>query len=446
MFLLRLPLQFAAASDTLRVYVHTNMEPAGILKQHLRSLVLLGLLLLSTSATVGVVAAEKEASKGKEEAPASAAVPAAAAAVSSSAPDGAAAGDLLICQKKLGYAEQRAENAENDLLSFRQRHEESMSACNSKLQQQQQQQQYKDQIETLKNRFNQEMQNKSDLERQLRQVQQQQQQEQQTAEDLRLELQQTQTKLQQQQQKEQQMEKQIEKLKKAMQTEQQQKGASGIVARTTDVAADIGKIYLAIIETVVSSVPLSLRDAAQYQAKAATAAVTEQFNKVYIHLEPYVEKTKDMYQVYVHPNAIALATWATTTGKNAGFKAAEVANHQLDGFLNAVYVHQPHLRPLIPMDFQGRLLLLLLLIGAAYIAGKILRRCFGLLCSCLCRSRSRAEKKSRKVFAADAAASGHNSKETATSRGYYGNTGRDAAQTPQPAPPRPFELEKRRKH
>lgn len=444
--MLHLPLEFAAVNDTLRVYVHTIMAPAATLKQHLRSLLLLGLLLLSSSAIAAVVATEKEASTGQKEAATSAAAPAAAAAVSASRRDGAAGGDLAVCEKKLQYAEQRAENAENDLLSFRQKHEESMSSCNSSIQQQQHQQQYKEQAETLKNRFNEEMQKKAELERELRQAQQQQQQEARTTADLRTELQQIQAKLQQQQQKEQQMQQQLQKLKKAIETEQQQKGTTGVIAKASDVAADIGKIYLAAIETVVSSIPLSVRDAVQHPAKAAAAAATEQFNKVYVHLEPYAEKTKDMYQVYVHPNATAMATWATTTVKSIGAKAAEVANQQLDNFLNAVYVQQPHLRPLIPLDFQGRLLLLLLLIVAAYMAGKILKWCLEFLCSRFCRSRRRANKKnSKKVFAADAAVAPNN-KETADSRGYFSHTGREVSQTPQPAPPRPFDLEKRRKH
>ncbi|OEH74136.1 hypothetical protein cyc_03801 [Cyclospora cayetanensis] len=302
-----------------------------------------------------------------------------------------------------------------------QKHEEAMATCSSK---QQPDQTCKEQSEALRMRLNEEITTKEELEAKLRQQEHQQRV---ATTDLRHEL---------------------EKLRAQLQHQKKQGKQdgwpSGTIEKVAELASDMGQIYRAVIEVMVSAVPLSLRDAAQQQAATAATATTEQLNKVYVHVEPYVDSTKAFYFTYIHPHATAAAAWARSAGSSAVAKTAASANQHLDSALAAVYVHQPHLRPLVPTDFYGRILLLLLLLATAYLSGAVLMRCCSLACSCCCRRKSKTRRSCKKVFAADTAAASGGASQGSSGRAYY--QGRESAQTPQPMPPRPFDLEKRRKH
>lgn len=441
LLLLQLLPELVVANATLEVSVHTVTMSAA-LKHQLRPVLLLGLLLLLSSVFATAAAGETSKSATAEKKVQQAASPAATAEAPAAA---AGAGDLDVCKKKLTYAEQRAENAENDLLSFRQKHEESLAACTSKLEKQQQQQSCKEQTEALLKRLNEETKSKAEVETKLQQQMRQQEQDAAVAGDLRKELEATQKKLQQQ---EQQMQQQIQRMHKAMEQQQKSdasKNPSGAIEKATGLASDLGQIYLAVVDIAISTIPLSLRDAVQQQATQAAGAATHQMSKIYVHLEPYVETTKEFYYTYVHPQATAAVTWASSSANSAAAKAGAAANQHLDTALAAVYMHQPHLRPLIPSDLQGRLLLFVLLLVSAYLSGVLLLRCGGMLCCYCCRLRRRNKKTSKKLFAADraAAATPGNKKEGAP-RTFF--AGRETAQTPQPVPPRPFDLDRRRKH
>ncbi|XP_026192442.1 uncharacterized protein LOC34620435 [Cyclospora cayetanensis] len=335
-------------------------------KRHLPVLLFSVALFWAVSAIPVAVQSSKSATSGDKDA-GSEHPKQPAAAASARAEDG----DCDVCKKKLTYAEQRADNAERDLLSFRQKHEEAMATCSSK---QQPDQTCKEQSEALRMRLNEEITTKEELEAKLRQQEHQQRV---ATTDLRHEL---------------------EKLRAQLQHQKKQGKQdgwpSGTIEKVAELASDMGQIYRAVIEVMVSAVPLSLRDAAQQQAATAATATTEQLNKVYVHVEPYVDSTKAFYFTYIHPHATAAAAWARSAGSSAVAKTAASANQHLDSALAAVY--------------------------------------------------SKTRRSCKKVFAADTAAASGGASQGSSGRAYY--QGRESAQTPQPMPPRPFDLEKRRKH
>lgn len=328
-----------------------------------------------------------------------------ASATPSAAASDAAATEKNRSERLLKYAEQRAENAEEELKRFRQTHESSVRACSEASQRKQRElEKCQEQSESFRQMYNSLQVTKTSLEKEVHSLQSQlatanaaaaskgASSDGGAASDDAAKLRAAMIKLEE---KLQDMEDQhaIEisslqgKLRQLMVQREllrQRKGGDegdegsgsygerhiASLSAIKTLLVDVGKVYLVLGEQVLSLVPTTWWERAasmKMEVEVLTAPYTNAvYEKVFLPLTPYVESGKTFFFSHVYPLCAVVGRRAAGAAKTLSDDVLPTVNARLDAALQPIFAKHPDVEVLVPSGLGDRLAVFVFILLLTY--------------------------------------------------------------------------------